>query len=192
MTRVIIAAGHMIDAPGRPAARFPPSRIPWVTEEIRAAFDAWAVGPDTTVICGGARGADVIAAEEGHARGARVLLCLALPVEEFRRRSVDLPGTGWGERFRRLLRVAEVLPPPDGTGRAGGEEACGGVFALTNARMVALARRMDARPRVLLVWNGQDGDGPGGTSDLVRRLGYPADDPRVRVIDPTPPEPERR
>ena len=30
------------------------------------------------------------------------------------------------------------------------------------------------------------GDGPGGTADLVRQLGYDLDDPRVRVIDPTP------
>src|SRR6266542_1829995 len=92
----------------RPTPRFPPSRVPWVTDRVRETFDNWRVGPGTTVISGGARGADIIGAEEGYSRGAHVMLCLALPADEFRRRSVDLPGTDWGSRFRRLLSVAEV------------------------------------------------------------------------------------
>ena len=37
-----------------------------------------------------------------------------------------------------------------------------------------------------LVWNGEPGDGPGGTADMVDRLGYPMTDGRLRIIDPTP------
>jgi hypothetical protein len=36
------------------------------------------------------------------------------------------------------------------------------------------------------VWNGEKGDGPGGTSDFVARLGRVSGDERVVVIDPTP------
>jgi hypothetical protein len=52
--------------------------------------------------------------------------------------------------------------------------------------MVDTVRAMDDRPYVVVVWDGRGGDGPGGTGDLVRRLGYAPDDERVRVIDPTP------
>jgi hypothetical protein len=108
LTRVVLVSGHLVDALDRSIPRFPPSRVPWVTDQVRQSFSEWDVGPGTTVISGGARGADIIAAEEGHARGAHVVLCLALPPDEFERRSVDLPGTDWSSRFRRLLSVAEV------------------------------------------------------------------------------------
>ena len=66
---------------------------------------------------GGARGADIIAAEEGHSRGAHVVLCLAPPPEEFddARWTCRAPKR---ERFRRLLKVAEVRRLPEGTGDA--------------------------------------------------------------------------
>jgi hypothetical protein len=184
MTRTVLVSGHLVDTPERPTPRFPQDRVGWVTDRVRAAFDGWGVGPGTTVISGGARGADIIAAEEGHARGADVLLCLALPPEEFERRSVDLPGTDWSDRFRRLLTVAEVRQLADVVGQVpAGDE----VFARANEWMVDLARAGDTPPRAVVVWDSRTGDGPGGTSDLVRRLGYGLDDPRVRVIDPTPP-----
>jgi hypothetical protein len=184
VTRVVLVSGHLVDAPGRPASRFPPSRVPWVTDRVRQSFSEWGVGPGTTVISGGARGADIIAAEEGHARGADVVLCLALRPDEFERRSVELPGTDWSSRFRRLLSVAEVreLSKEVGEVPAGDE-----VFARANEWMVDVARRLDPRPYAVIVWDGKTGDGPGGTSDLVQRLGYAIGDPRVRMIDPTPP-----
>ncbi|MFL6137530.1 MAG: hypothetical protein ACJ74O_06990 [Frankiaceae bacterium] len=187
MKGVVLVSGHLVDAPDRPAPRFPPSRVEWVTERVRDALAGWRTGPGTTVITGGARGADIIAAEEGRARGAHVVLCLALPPREFERQSVELPGTDWSRRFRALLDVvevrelaAEVDDVPEG------DE----VFARTNAWMVELAKQLDDEPCAIVVWNGRTGDGPGGTSDMVARLGYDLDDPHVRVIDPTPPEQE--
>jgi len=53
-------------------------------------------------------GADILAAEAGLERGARVVLGLALPPEEFEQRSVVLPGTDWQARFRALLDRSEV------------------------------------------------------------------------------------
>ncbi|MEU4420715.1 hypothetical protein AB0F81_08820 [Actinoplanes sp. NPDC024001] len=150
-----------------------------MTERVREVLDDWPIGAGTTVITGAARGADIIVAEQAYARGAALRLCLALPPEEFERVSVHLPETVWAARFRRLLRLAlqvEVLPP-------GPDE---GVFARTNAWMVELARELDPDPYAIVVWDGQAGDRPGGTADLVARLGYPTDHPRLRVIDPTP------
>src|SRR5690348_10438928 len=104
-TKVVFAGGHMVDQPDRPTPRFSVDQVPRVTGEVRAALDEWQVGSDTTLVCGGARGADLIAAEEAHARGARVVLCLALPADEFVRRSVELAGTDWADRFQRIAEV---------------------------------------------------------------------------------------
>jgi hypothetical protein len=186
VTRVVLVSGHLVDAPDRPEPRFPPSRVPWVAGRVREALEDWDVGPGTTVICGGARGADIIAAEIGHARGAHVMLCLALPPAEFERQSVDLPDTDWGERFRHLLSVAEVHELAASAGNAGDPAADDQLFARANESMVDMASRIDARPRALIVWDGMSGDGPGGTADMIRRLGYNIHDPDLRLINPVP------
>jgi hypothetical protein len=184
MTHVVLVSGHLTDAADRAVARFPQHRVPWVADQVGRTFDEWGVGPANTVICGGARGADIIGAEAGVARGAALVLCLALPPGEFERRSVDLAGTDWRERFRRLLAVADVRVLGDVPAREAPDDDA--VFARTNRWMVDLARHLDPYPRAVIVWNGDPGDGPGGTADLATRLGYPAGDARVRTIDPTP------
>jgi patatin-like phospholipase len=182
---VVVVTGHMIDAPDRPDPRFPPDQVRRVTAEAAAALERWGVGPGTTVVTGGARGADIIVAELAHKRGATVQLVLALPAEEFVRRSVDLPETDWTTRFREVLENAgdcEVIGPPHDDG----------VFARANARIIELAREIDPAPHAVVVWNGREGDGPGGTRDFVARLGHTGPDERVRVIDPTPRRYEQR
>ncbi|MCK2218293.1 hypothetical protein MF672_031550 [Actinomadura sp. ATCC 31491] len=178
MTDALIVSGHLVDVPGRTPPRFPQKLVGAVTAAMSAVFDAWGVGPGTTVICGGARGADIIGAEQGLLRGAAVRLCLALPPQQFARRSVDLPGTDWHERFERLCRRADVAVLPEEAGS--GDE----VFARTNEWMVRLAHHLALEPRAVVVWDGKAGDGAGGTSDLVRLLGYDAGDERLHIIDP--------
>lgn len=178
--RVVLATGHMVDLPDRATPRFPADQVPRVTGEVRDALAAWQVGPGSTVVCGGARGADLIVVEEAHARGARILLCLALPREEFIRRSVDIPGTDWAARFERIAGLAEIRVLGDANG--GGRHD---VFARANAWMVDVARSFDPRPHAIVVWDGRRGDGSGGTADMVRRLGALDPDSRVRVINPT-------
>jgi hypothetical protein len=177
--RTLVAAGHVLDAPDRPQPRFPPDQLPRVTEEVRAALTDWDVGPETVVISGGARGADIVCCEEALARGAKILLRLALEPEEFEQRSVALPGTDWSRRFRQLLAAADVEVLEE---TAGSDD----VFARTNAWIIDTARRVSAAPPLaIVVWNGQVGDGPGGTTDLLTRLGAHGSQDRIRVIDPT-------
>lgn len=174
---VVAVSGHMVDTPDRPRPRFPPGQVARVTAEARDALEEWGVGPGTTVITGGARGADIIVAEEALARGADVRLRLALPPEEFVRQSVELPDSDWRERFDRLVEASEVQELS-----GGGED----VFARTNRWIVEEARSLSDRPAAVIVWNGQEGDGPGGTRDFVSTLGYRGPSRHVRVIDPTP------
>jgi hypothetical protein len=173
---VVVAGGHLIDPPDHPSPRFPADQIDRVTSRIRESLSDWNVGPGTTVICGGARGSDLIVAEEAMVRGATCIISLALPVREFEQRSVHLPGTDWIERFRRVLANADVRDPID---RAADP------FEATNTAMVDVALQLDQRPHALLVWDGKQGRGVGGTSDLVRQLKIDGPHARVRVIDPT-------
>lgn len=182
--RAVVVSGHMVDTPDRPRPRFPPDQVPRVSAAISSALSGWEVGSGTTLITGAARGADIIAAEAALARSARVRVVLALPQEEFERQSVALPGTDWVDRFRSVLERAEVEvidgPYDDGT------------FARANARMIQVARGLDESPYAVVVWNGEEGDGPGGTRDFVQRLGYTGPDEHVCVIDPTRREYEAR
>lgn len=144
---------------------------------MRDQLERWYVGPGSTLLTGGARGADIIAAEAALERGAAVRRVLARPPDDFVSGSVSLPQTDWEERFRALLGRADV-------------EIVGGsdddVYARTNERITERAREVDDHPFALIVWNGEEGDGPGGTSAFVARLGRVSGDDRVVVIDPTP------
>jgi hypothetical protein len=175
----VVVSGHMIDAPDRPSERFPPREAGRVGSEVEAALDGWAVGPGTTLVTGGARGADIIAAELARARGAALHLVLAFEPDRFVEQSVALPGTDWEQRFRALLPGAELEV-------VGGDED--DVYARTNARILAAARALDPHPHAVIVWNGAAGDGPGGTADFVAQLGARPGDDRVQIIDPTPRE----
>lgn len=177
----------MVDAPDRPAPRFPQGQVQRVTREVGEALDRWGVGPATTLVTSGARGADIIAAEQCLRRGARAILCLALPPDQFERESVAVPGTDWSARYRALLEnqsvEVKVLQEQFPREAVHGD----GVFARTNEWIIDLATSLGGgRPHALIVWNGREGDGPGGTRDFVRRLGHtkPTDD--LEVIDPTP------
>jgi hypothetical protein len=175
---VVVVSGHMVDLPGRPQPRFPPEEVQRVTATVRSAFARWGIGTGTTLVTGGARGADIVAAEAALERGAALRLVLALEPDEFVARSVAIPGTAWEQRFRELLRHAEVevVDGPDD------DE----VFARTNQRIIEVARAIDEQPHAVIVWDGKEGDGPGGTRDFVSQLGHDLEDDDVVLIDPTP------
>ena len=180
--KVIVVSGHMVDAPDRSLPRFPQGEVTRVTAEIRTTLDEWGVNAQTTVVTGGARGADIIVAEDCLARHAKVVLCLALPPDQFERRSVALPQTDWSRRFRRLLLAADVRVLADG--RGGSNET---IFARTNAWILDIAESLcHSRVHAIVVWDGQRGDGPGGTAGFIRLLGEHESVLEIRVIDPAP------
>ncbi len=185
-SQVIVASGHMVDRPDRPVTRFPARAERDVADAVRTALRDWNVDGDTLVISGGARGADIIVAEEALDLGATVWLLLALPDDQFVETSVRLPGSNWEERFRAVRRRCptwiqdEVLGPlPNGSGPAA-------AFARNNAWCLEAGRAQapPGRVRAVVVWDGGPGDGDGGTGDFVaraRELGA-----EVRVIRPEP------
>ena len=69
---------------------------------IASTFGRWRLGPGWLLITGGARGADIIAAEQALRSGSEVLVLLALPEHEFIEASVALAGSNWERRFEAL------------------------------------------------------------------------------------------
>ena len=167
-TQVVVVSGHMVDLPGRPTPRFPPSDEPAITESIRSVLRDWGVGTGTLLVSGGARGTDVIAAEQALALGAEVWLLVALPEDEFVAGSVDIPGTDWHARFRALRWRCPTWFQLDELGPPIGDDD---VFERNNDWSLAVAHAQAARGelRVLAVWDGEGGDGPGGTFHLIER-----------------------
>jgi tetratricopeptide (TPR) repeat protein len=182
--KVAICSGHMIDQPDRAEPRFPASKEAAAAKAIAEQLEGWNIGVGDLAICGGARGADILFAEECLRRGAHVRLLLAQEIGEFVRDSVELPGSDWVKRFHTLREQAEVALQPERLGDAPKDVS---IYARTNLWVINSAR-IEASDSsdiyALLVWDEKPaGDGPGGTSDFqvkVRDLGG-----YVAIINPT-------
>jgi hypothetical protein len=173
----------MIDAPGRKEARFPPQKEQAVRSRIARQLEDWSAGPPDTGICGGARGADILFAEECIKRGARVVLLIPLPEGEFLEQSVRLPGSDWESRYRSLRARCEThFQNEEWPGRYPELD----VFSRNNLWCIEKARSLAAAGdiRALLVWDERpSGDGPGGTSDFAARIAKIGGS--VAIVNPT-------
>jgi hypothetical protein len=182
-TRVFICSGHMIDAPARGKPRFPPSKVRAVRASIAGLLRRWDVGAHDVGICGGARGADIIFAEECLKLATRVVLLIALPEEEFVARSVRLPGSDWEARYRALRTRCETHFQHE---EWGDRHRDIDVFSRNNIWCLEMAYAMVSAERVygVLVWDERlAGDGPGGTSDFASRIR--ARGGQVAIVNPT-------
>jgi tetratricopeptide (TPR) repeat protein len=191
--RVVICSGHMIDKPDRSEPRFPKEKEAAVKAQISRQLEAWQIGPGDLAISGGARGADILFAEESLRRGARVRLLLAKDVDEFVEGSVRLNGSDWVQRFHELRTKCEVATQPERLGDIPRPEESASasqfidVYARNNLWIINTARVEAPGSETifaLLVWDEKPtGDGPGGTSDFearVRQLGG-----HREIINPT-------
>jgi hypothetical protein len=166
--KVVLFSGHMIDAPGREKPRFPPDKEPVAAQAIAGALADLHVGPDDLCICGGACGGDLLFAEAALARSA--LLEIYIPFDEatFVEKSVDFANKDWRARFlgakaRASLHVqpVEFGPPPS---RENPNER-------NNRWMLEAASRFGAdRVDFVCLWDGEGGDGPGGTRDMMEEV----------------------
>ena len=181
-SRAILYSGHMVDAPGRTTPRFPPAMVGRVVEAIASRLGAlWPrPGPFDTAIGSGACGSDLLFADALLAYGAALRLYLPFPPAEFVDRSVAFANADWAARFESVARRAQVLvatealcPAPAGTDP----------YERTNLWMLDEARRVSSVVVFLCVWNGEGGDGPGGTQHMMKAVGaLPGGD--VLWIDP--------
>jgi hypothetical protein len=166
--------------------RFPPAKIEAAAARIRAALDEVGASAGDLGLCGGASGGDLLFAEACLERGMRVELRLARAENEFLAESVTFadPDRRWDKSFAGvkdnpattvLVMPEELGPAPQGVSV---HDRCNRWILYT-----ALSQGL-LRASFITLWNGEPGDGPGGTQnmvELVRKL----TGRQPIIIDPT-------
>jgi hypothetical protein len=165
---VLLFSGHMIDAPGRKQPRFPADRESIAGDAIADTLTQVGIGAGDLAICGGACGGDLIFAEACLARGTGLELYLPFDQPTFLAESVDFAGANWHDRFLAAASKAtmHVAPAELGPLRPGEEP-----YERNNMWMLESAARFGPEKIVFIcLWDGQGGDGPGGTRHLMEEV----------------------
>jgi hypothetical protein len=166
--KVALFSGHMIDAPGRATPRFPPDKERDAAAAIEGALAELDLGAGDLAICGGACGGDLLFAEAALARGARLEIYIPFEEPTFLEKSVDFADRDWRARFlaakaRADLHIAprELGPPQEGDDP----------YERNNRWMLDQASRFSAdKVDFVCLWNGEGGDGPGGTKHMMEEV----------------------
>jgi hypothetical protein len=171
---VMLFTGHRVDDPGRTPPRFPADKVNVARAEIGAAIDEAIAryGNHIVGIAGAASGGDILFHEECHARGITTTIYLALPADQYETESVSSAGPEWTRAYRELLKNTRTLQLHDVDLPAfvsGANDY--NIWQRTNLWMLhdALAHGPEHMTLIAL-WNGQPGDGPGGTEDMVQQV----------------------
>ena len=172
--RVLLFAGHMIDAPGRERPRFPPDKEDAARQAIREAVEAEKKRPGEVArgIAGGASGGDILFHEVCEELGISSSLYLVLPENQYIQASVAPAGGAWVERFDRLTTKLPVRVFADSADLPSwlAEKRDYSIWQRINIWMLHNALAAGGENVTLIaLWNGEEGDGPGGTRDLVER-----------------------
>jgi hypothetical protein len=172
--QTLIFTGHRIDAAGRPVPRFPPEKEAIARDAIREAVIHELEQPGGVCggIAGGASGGDILFHEVCAELGVPTEQYLALPRDRYVPASVAPAGTGWVERFDALYKSR-----PYHIFLEGGElpiwlrdKPDYSIWQRSNLWMLhhAVATSPDDVTLISL-WDGDTGDGPGGTEDMVKK-----------------------
>jgi hypothetical protein len=174
MPIALVFTGHMVDSPGRDAPRFPSALEGAARTAIGDELDRLKPHAIGRGFASGACGGDILFHEECRRRGIPTTIVLPYQPDQFVMTSVEnADGGDWPRRFRTLweqtpaeARLALNLPIT--------EQA----FATCNARLLDLARQQGS-VHLIALWDGQGGDGPGGTADMVRQATGDGDQPHI-------------
>ena len=129
-------------------------------------------------VCGGACGGDILFHEVCAELDVPTRLYLALPRERFCVTSVQHAGPDWVERYYRLCTrlVPRILAESEELPKWLRGKQGYGIWQRTNLWMLYNALALHGKELTLIaLWDTGDGDGPGGTDDLVfqvRLRGY--------------------
>jgi hypothetical protein len=156
----VLFTGHRIDSPDRPQPRFPPESEFIARAVIAQVLIAEQSNGPLTAFAGAASGGDILFLEVCRELDIPFQILLALPEAEFIRKSVEPAGADWVARFHALAAVARPRVMQDNSSE--------GLWARNNRWMIESALVLKPKEFVLLaLWDGQTGDGPGGTEDMI-------------------------
>jgi hypothetical protein len=174
---VILFTGHRIDAPGRKDARFPAEKEAVARERIKQKLVErldQIKGSAPIGLSGAASGGDILFLEICKELEIPTELYLALPPDAFCEASVEDAGPQWEKRFYdqvaahpnfRTLAESDQLPEWLRMKPNYDLWKRNNLWMLHNAIAIA-----DRNITLVALWNGQGGDGPGGTEDMVRQV----------------------
>jgi hypothetical protein len=177
--RILLFTGHRIDAADRAAQgkapRFPTGAEAEARRMIADAVDREraSAGGEMVGIAGGASGGDILFHEVCAERGIKTQLYVAGSREAYVGASVQDGGPAWVERFDRLWRTLPLRVLGNSQGsldlprwlRPARDYS---VWERNNRWTLANALVYGAQNVTLLaLWNGEAGDGPGGSKDMV-------------------------
>jgi class 3 adenylate cyclase len=181
MPRVAAFAGHLIDRPDRPVARFPSALEGAAAAAIRDRLARLDVGFGYS---SAGSGADILFLEALGARGGETTVVLPYDAAEFERDSVDLvPGADWPARFTRVLSAARDVVMASEQRTAGGESSYEYAAMLIEGLAGVRADELDTELVRLVLWDGTAAGGRGGTAPTVAR--WRRGSRHVEVIDLT-------
>lgn len=181
--QVLLFSGHRIDTPQRRIPRFTPEMLPAASQRLNGQLDQLRAGPLDLALCQAAAGGDLMFLEacQSRAVGCRILLPFdeATFIDDSILASID--GAHWLERWR-ALQAALPEPPRQMPTELGPTPAGSDPYERCNRWLLNTALAFGPqRLRLLCLWNGLDGDGPGGVRHMIdearRRAGT------VRWID---------
>jgi tetratricopeptide (TPR) repeat protein len=169
--QVFLFTGHMIDRPDREKPRFPAAMESEVIdclnrtlEKLEAHANCIAITPG--LACGG----DILFVEACLRYNMKVEVYLPFEPSEFIQGSVSFAGDIWVERFYKILNHPNItlhLQPE----RLGTVPVGDNPYGRNNRWTLYSTLMHDIyRVRLIALWNGQGGDGPGGTADMVRQV----------------------
>jgi tetratricopeptide (TPR) repeat protein len=178
---VVVFSGHMVDDPAvrgvgkAKPPRFPAAKAAAAATRIREALDRLGATAGDLGLCGGACGGDLLFAEACLERGMFLEVRLALTEPEYLTESVTFadPDHRWENSFMRVKEnpATTLFVMPDELGPSPENVS---VHDRCNRWILysALSQGLSKTSFVTL-WNGEAGDGPGGTKhmvELVRKL----------------------
>ena len=166
--RVFLFSGHMIDAPGRASPRFPPDQEPIAAAAIADQLRELAAGPGDRAVSGAACGGDLLFAEAALALGVHLDLYLAFDEQQFLEESIDFANADWHARYLAAKAQAALHIAPLELGPlSAGEDP----YERANRWMLDEAGRSGpGKVECIVLWNGEGGDGPGGTHDMMETV----------------------
>ncbi len=172
--RVILFTGHRIDAEGREKPRFPREREDQARDMIAQAVSQEKDKSKGKLlgISGGASGGDILFHEVCQQLDIPTRMYLVLPKIDYIEASVADGGPSWVERFKRLFEVKqpEILSDSGKLPRWLRSKKEYSIWQRSNLWMLHNALELSKdNLTVIALWNGEIGDGPGGTEDMVKR-----------------------
>lgn len=171
--KVFLFSGHMVDQPNRHPPRFPVDKVADAGRKIAEVLEQLEAGPEDLALTQGACGGDLLFTEACQKRGVKVNWLQPFDEPEFIQNSVIRCGEQWRSRYLDakskignppMSAPTRLGAPPKGIAESYPYERCNLWLLYT-----ALSYGID-KVHFVCLWNGEGGDGPGGTAHMYNEV----------------------